>query len=274
MFRNPEDGAHLLSATSCAPQDSFHVSGIPEFFMRRSMSFSRLDRVEDSQPEDDMSDDGSQMLGEKKRRLNLEQVKALEKSFESGNKLEPERKMRLARALGLQPRQVAIWFQNRRARWKTKQLEKDYDVLKRQFEALKSDNNALKSQNEKLQSQLFALKSKEPHNVSTAINLNKENEACWSNGSDNRYNEVNLNATSTDNTFYTRINNNNKNKNVVIFQSPMEISAPNLPDYFQNRKINNDHHPPSSNHQMFNMFGNIEESQDFWPWHEQQQNYQ
>jgi hypothetical protein len=73
--------------------------------------------------EDEMSDDGSQ-AGEKKRRLNVEQVRTLEKNFELGNKLEPERKLQLARALGLQPRQVAIWFQNRRARWKTKQLEK------------------------------------------------------------------------------------------------------------------------------------------------------
>ncbi|WOG88336.1 hypothetical protein DCAR_0207571 [Daucus carota subsp. sativus] len=97
-----------------------------------------------------MSDDGSQSLGEKKRRLNLEQVKALEKSFELGNKLEPERKMQLARALGLQPRQIAIWFQNRRARWKTKQLERDYDILKRQFDALKADNDSLKSENKKL----------------------------------------------------------------------------------------------------------------------------
>ena len=99
--------------------------------------------------EEDYSDDGSQM-GEKKRRLNMEQVKTLEKNFELGNKLEPERKMQLARALGLQPRQIAIWFQNRRARWKTRQLERDYDSLKKQFESLKSDNASLLAYNKKL----------------------------------------------------------------------------------------------------------------------------
>lgn len=121
--------------------------------MKRSMSLSGVDRCEDVHGDEDLSDDGSQM-GEKKKRLNLEQVKALEKSFESGNKLEPERKMQLARALGLQPRQIAIWFQNRRARWKTKQLEKDYEVLKKQFEALKADNDALQSQNKKLHAEV------------------------------------------------------------------------------------------------------------------------
>ena len=85
----------------------------------------------------------------------MEQVKTLEKNFELGNKLEPERKMQLAKALGLQPRQIAIWFQNRRARWKTKQLEKDYDVLKRQFDALKADNDALQAQNQKLQAEVI-----------------------------------------------------------------------------------------------------------------------
>ncbi|VAH87208.1 unnamed protein product [Triticum turgidum subsp. durum] len=103
--------------------------------------------------EEETSDDGSQLGGEKKRRLNVEQVRTLEKNFEVANKLEPERKMQLARALGLQPRQVAIWFQNRRARWKTKQLEKDYDVLKRQFDAVKAENDALLSHNKKLQSE-------------------------------------------------------------------------------------------------------------------------
>jgi len=106
--------------------------------------------------EDELSDDGSQAR-EKKRRLNVEQVRTLEKNFELGNKLEPERKLQLARALGLQPRQVAIWFQNRRARWKTKQLEKDYDALKRQLDAVKADNDALLSHNKKLQADNDAL---------------------------------------------------------------------------------------------------------------------
>lgn len=117
------------------------------------MSFSGIELGEEANVEEELSDDGSQ-LGEKKRRLNMEQVKTLEKSFELGNKLEPERKMQLARALGLQPRQIAIWFQNRRARWKTKQLEKDYDVLKRQYDSVKADNDALQAQNQKLQTEV------------------------------------------------------------------------------------------------------------------------
>lgn len=119
------------------------------------MPFSGIDAGEEANNgDDDLSDDGSQ-AGEKKRRLNMEQVKTLEKNFELGSKLEPERKMQLARALGLQPRQIAIWFQNKRARWKTKQLEKDYELLKRQFEAVKASNDALQADNKKLHAEVI-----------------------------------------------------------------------------------------------------------------------
>ena len=87
---------------------------------------------------------------EKKRRLSVDQVKALEKNFEVENKLEPERKVKLAQELGLQPRQVAVWFQNRRARWKTKQLERDYGVLKANYESLKLSYESLQHDNEVL----------------------------------------------------------------------------------------------------------------------------
>jgi len=44
--------------------------------------------------------------------------------------------------LELQPRQITIWFQNKRDRKKTKQYEK-YEVLKKQFEAAKADIECL-----------------------------------------------------------------------------------------------------------------------------------
>ncbi|KAM0976793.1 hypothetical protein PS2_019387 [Malus domestica] len=104
-------------------------------------------------------DVGEEMTG-KKRRLNSEQVKALERNFEVENKLEPERKVKLAEELGLQPRQVAVWFQNRRARWKTKQLERDYSILKTDYDGLKLNFASLEKQNKALAEKLRQLKAK------------------------------------------------------------------------------------------------------------------
>ncbi|XP_019185794.1 PREDICTED: homeobox-leucine zipper protein ATHB-6-like isoform X2 [Ipomoea nil] len=110
--------------------------------------------------EEEESGGGAMTMMEKKRRLSVEQVKALEKNFEVENKLEPERKVKLAQELGLQPRQVAVWFQNRRARWKTKQLERDYGVLKTNYDSLKLKFEALQHDNESLLKEIGELKAK------------------------------------------------------------------------------------------------------------------
>ena len=94
--------------------------------------------VDEGEDGEDGGDDCSQQV-EKKRRLTFDQVRSLEKNFEIENKLEPERKMQLAKELGLQPRQVAVWFQNRRARWKIKQLERDYEALTVDYNRLKAN---------------------------------------------------------------------------------------------------------------------------------------
>ncbi|KAJ6418892.1 hypothetical protein OIU84_002127 [Salix udensis] len=84
------------------------------------------------------------------RRFSDEQVRSLESVFESETRLEPRKKTQLARELGLEPRQVAIWFQNRRARWKTKQMEQKYKTLKASYDDLASSYESLKNERESL----------------------------------------------------------------------------------------------------------------------------
>ncbi|XP_050376294.1 homeobox-leucine zipper protein HAT5-like [Argentina anserina] len=120
--------------------------------LKRSM-FHQYEREDNC---DEEFDDYFHQPG-KKRRLTADQVQFLEKSFDLENKLEPERKILLAKDLGLQPRQVAIWFQNRRARWKTKQLEKDYDLLQANYNSLKADCDSLCKENDKLKADVLEL---------------------------------------------------------------------------------------------------------------------
>ncbi|KAJ0817099.1 putative transcription factor homeobox-WOX family [Helianthus annuus] len=131
----------------------FRGTRVGEEFSKKRPFFSSLDDMLEEEYYDEQ-------LTEKKRRLSTEQVRMLERSFEEENKLEPERKTELAKKLGLQPRQVAVWFQNRRARWKTKTLERDYDRLKSSFDILTSDFDSIVKENEKLKAEVLSLTGK------------------------------------------------------------------------------------------------------------------
>lgn len=93
-----------------------------------------------------------------KRRFSDEQVKSLESIFENETKLEPKKKVQVARELGLQPRQVAIWFQNKRARYKSKELEKNYTTLRSNYNSLAKRFEDLKKEKQSLVLQLQKLK--------------------------------------------------------------------------------------------------------------------
>lgn len=132
------------------------------------------------------SDEFTPKLG-KKKRLRVDQVRFLEKNFELENKLKPERKLQLANDLGLEPRLVAIWYQNRRARLKTKHLEKEYESLKSIYDSLKVDHDNLAKENEKLKSEVVFLTSKlvkkeEPFKLQKIIDMEAEAIVCKQEG--------------------------------------------------------------------------------------------
>nr|GMD29749.1 homeobox-leucine zipper protein HOX11-like [Ipomoea batatas]GME08610.1 homeobox-leucine zipper protein HOX11-like [Ipomoea batatas] len=94
----------------------------------------------------------------KKLRLSKQQSAFLEESFKENHTLNPKQKLALAKQLNLRPRQVEVWFQNRRARTKLKQTEIDCDYLKRCCETLTEENRRLHKELQELR----ALKTSNP----------------------------------------------------------------------------------------------------------------
>ncbi|WVZ92565.1 hypothetical protein U9M48_038616 [Paspalum notatum var. saurae] len=104
------------------------------------------------------SDEDEGASARKKLRLSKEQSAFLEESFKEHATLNPKQKAALAKQLNLRPRQVEVWFQNRRARTKLKQTEVDCEHLKRCCETLTEENRRL----HKELAELRALKTAPP----------------------------------------------------------------------------------------------------------------
>ncbi|KAG5412546.1 hypothetical protein IGI04_000113 [Brassica rapa subsp. trilocularis] len=115
------------------------------------------ERVVSSRLSDDHEDEEG-ASARKKLRLTKQQSALLEDSFKVHSTLNPKQKQVLARQLNLRPRQVEVWFQNRRARTKLKQTEVDCEFLKKCCETLTDENRRLQKELQDLK----ALKMSQP----------------------------------------------------------------------------------------------------------------
>ncbi|KAE8702769.1 Homeobox-leucine zipper protein ATHB-4 [Hibiscus syriacus] len=124
-------------------------STISSISVKRNERDNVGDETEAERPCSQASDDENGATGDasrKKLRLSKEQSLLLEETFKEHSTLNPKQKLALAEELNLRPRQVEVWFQNRRARTKLKQTEVDCDYLKRCCENLTEDNRRLQKE--------------------------------------------------------------------------------------------------------------------------------
>uniref|UniRef100_A0A6N2K445 Homeobox domain-containing protein n=1 Tax=Salix viminalis TaxID=40686 RepID=A0A6N2K445_SALVM len=151
-----QDGATLSSSPPNSATSSFQMDFCIYSSKGGSGSNTEADQAERASSR--ASDEDENGSARKKLRLSKEQSAFLEESFKEHNTLTPKQKLALAKELNLRPRQVEVWFQNRRARTKLKQTEVDCEYLKRCCETLTEENRRL---NKELQ-ELRALKTSNP----------------------------------------------------------------------------------------------------------------
>ncbi|KAI4375079.1 hypothetical protein MLD38_012990 [Melastoma candidum] len=80
----------------------------------------------------------------KKLKLSTQQISVLEEYFRVNKTLNGKQKQDLGNKLKLRPRQVEVWFQNRRARTKLKQTKAECERLRKCCETLQEENKVLK----------------------------------------------------------------------------------------------------------------------------------
>nr|VDC85463.1 unnamed protein product [Brassica oleracea] len=168
---NYSDGVRVSSSVDPSLQLQLHLPWIPEnrapTVAEPSMPVSPPDSVTSSFRLDfgiksygyEKRNNKRDMEDEKKKlRLSKDQSAFLEDSFKEHNTLNPKQKIALAKQLNLRPRQVEVWFQNRRARTKLKQTEVDCEYLKKCCESLTDENRRLQKEVKELR----ALKTSSP----------------------------------------------------------------------------------------------------------------
>ncbi|XP_074275987.1 homeobox-leucine zipper protein GLABRA 2 isoform X1 [Silene latifolia] len=110
---------------------------------------------DDDDNDDDDDGDGGDEKGKKKKkrkryhRHTAEQIREMEALFKESPHPDEKQRQQLSKQLGLHPRQVKFWFQNRRTQIKAIQERHENSLLKTELEKLRDENKSLRDNIEK-----------------------------------------------------------------------------------------------------------------------------
>ncbi|KAF6157976.1 hypothetical protein GIB67_015292 [Kingdonia uniflora] len=127
------------------------VSSYSNSSVKRDKGMGSHEEIQIERTSSRVSDEDEEGSTRKKLRLTKPQSALLEDSFKDHSTLNPKEKLALAKQLNLRPRQVEVWFQNRRARTKLKQTEAEYEVMKKCCKSLTEENQRLQKELHELQ---------------------------------------------------------------------------------------------------------------------------
>ncbi|KAL7603072.1 hypothetical protein Lser_V15G18172 [Lactuca serriola] len=109
---------------------------------------SRSDDEFDADPDVDDGDDDNNKNKSKKRkkyhRHTAEQIREMEALFKESPHPDEKQRQQLSKRLGLHPRQVKFWFQNRRTQIKAIQERHENSLLKSEMDKLRDENRLLR----------------------------------------------------------------------------------------------------------------------------------
>ncbi|RID60323.1 hypothetical protein BRARA_F03487 [Brassica rapa] len=113
----PENSSHLDLTISVPGFSSSPPSDEGSGGGREQLKLDMNQLPSSSEDDEELSHGGS-APPRKKLRLTREQSRLLEDSFRQNHTLNPKQKEALAKHLMLRSRQIEVWFQNRRARYR------------------------------------------------------------------------------------------------------------------------------------------------------------
>ncbi|KNA21508.1 hypothetical protein SOVF_042550 [Spinacia oleracea] len=160
IFRGAEDAAAEAAAKSAEVEDGEEGSGVrredtveissENSGHARSRSEDDFMNVDDDDDDDGGGDDkGKKKKRKKYHRHTTEQIREMEALFKESPHPDEKQRQQLSKQLGLHPRQVKFWFQNRRTQIKAIQERHENSLLKTELEKMKEENKSLRENTQK-----------------------------------------------------------------------------------------------------------------------------